>query len=90
MMSTEFQIGSIVRSAAGRDSQALYAVKEILPNGYLLLTDGDKHPFEKPKKKNPKHLQRIADEPKFFEQFRQQKTVQNAQIRIILKGANHV
>lgn len=45
-------------SKAGHDKGKVYIIIEET-NRFLLLTDGDLHPIEKPKKKNRKHIQPI-------------------------------
>ena len=86
----EFQIGDIVRSLQGRDEKTLYVVKEILAKDHLALVDGKKHKFEKPKRKNQKHVKHVASEKNLAEQIISKKIVQDAQIRNILKGEFNV
>ena len=48
-------VGRIVRSSAGRDNgQYLLCVGE--NESFLLLCDGKGRPFERPKRKNPRHV----------------------------------
>ncbi len=53
----EFEAGNVVISKAGRDKGYFLAVigEE---NGNILVADGKERPLERPKKKNPKHLQK--------------------------------
>lgn len=53
----EFEAGNVVISKAGRDKGYLLAVigEE---KGNILVVDGKERPLERPKKKNPKHLQK--------------------------------
>ena len=52
----EIQIGSVVRSKAGRDKGGLFIV--IARDGeFAYLADGDRRRAESPKKKKLKHLQ---------------------------------
>ena len=53
----EFELGSVVISKAGRDKGYFMAVVGE-EKGFLLAADGKERPLERPKKKNPKHLQR--------------------------------
>lgn len=53
----EFELGNVVISRAGRDKGYFMAVVGE-EKGYLLVADGKERPLERPKKKNPKHLQR--------------------------------
>ena len=49
-------VGKIVISKAGRDkNKAMVIVAET--ENYLLVCDGKERPVERPKRKNPKHLQ---------------------------------
>ena len=50
-----FKIGSIVRGNAGRDSDNYFAVVGVDEN-YVYLCDGKERPLERPKRKNPKHV----------------------------------
>lgn len=55
MKAMEIELGSVVRSKAGRDKGKLMAVIGIEENG-LLLCDGKERRLEKPKLKNPRHV----------------------------------
>lgn len=50
----EFQIGDLVRSAAGRDKDSFYIVVNIEAD-FLYLADGKHKLMDKPKKKRKKH-----------------------------------
>ena len=47
--------GSIVLANAGRDQEGLFFVVGEA-DGFLLLADGKRRPYERPKRKNPRHL----------------------------------
>ena len=49
------EIGSIVRSSAGRDKDKFFAVVAF-ENGRIYIADGKEHKLERPKLKNKKHL----------------------------------
>lgn len=53
----EFELGNVVISKAGRDKGYFMAVVGE-EKGFPLVADGKERPLERPKKKNPKHLQR--------------------------------
>lgn len=53
--------GAIVRSLAGRDRDRLYVVLEHAPPRDCLVSDGRTRPVDRPKRKNARHLARIAD-----------------------------
>ena len=55
----DFETGSVVKSTAGRDKGKLLVVKE---NGHdcIIVCDGKERPLERPKKKNPRHLEQTG------------------------------
>lgn len=59
-MSDEFQVGSLVKSTAGRDENKTYLIVKLLKNDFCELVDGNTKTFEKPKKKNKKHLSAVG------------------------------
>ncbi len=52
------EIGTVVRSTAGRDKGYLLCVVGE-ESGCILVCDGKERPLNHPKKKNPKHLQTL-------------------------------
>lgn len=52
----ELCLGQVVSSKAGRDTDRLFIVVDILDDQYVLIADGDLRKTEKPKKKKVKHL----------------------------------
>ena len=48
--------GMIVESLQGHDKGCLYAVTEVLGEGFILVADGKKKTVASPKKKNVKHV----------------------------------
>lgn len=46
----------LVQSCQGRDAGKFYMVLSTDPNGFVLISDGEKRPLSRPKRKNPKHL----------------------------------
>lgn len=54
----EFKTGGLARSLAGHDKGQLYIIIGVSEE-YVTLSDGRKHPFDRPKRKNKKHLQII-------------------------------
>lgn len=59
-METNFAVGDIVKSLDGHDKNRLFIVASIDKNGYLAIIDGKYRVKNKPKLKNPKHLQFVA------------------------------
>ncbi len=51
-----FLPGQIVRSKAGRDCRSIYVVLDVLPRR-VMVADGRRRTVDKPKAKNPLHLQ---------------------------------
>jgi len=47
--------GTVVRSAAGHDKNRFYAVVKS-EAGYVWIADGKERKLEKPKRKNPRHV----------------------------------
>ena len=61
-------VGKIVFSKAGRDKGKAMVITAVTEN-YLLVCDGKERRLERPKRKNPKHLQftNTRLEPNLFE-----------------------
>lgn len=49
--------GSVVRSLAGRDKDRLLAVVAAGDDGAVYVCDGKERPLERPKRKNPRHIE---------------------------------
>jgi len=49
-------IGRVAYSKAGRDKGRLFIVIGVIDEDFVLISDGDLRPVEKPKKKRIKHL----------------------------------
>ncbi len=69
--------GQLVRSLAGRDKGKHYLVLWELDQKYVLLVDGRRRPFARPKKKNKAHLQRYDRRAEFEEPFNPEKVTDN-------------
>lgn len=52
--------GYLVKSKKGRDLGNYYILSDVLDPYFVYLVDGKKHTFEKPKRKNIKHLFIVA------------------------------
>ena len=55
MKKTEAVPGGIVLSTQGRDEGRYYLIKEVLPDGYIYVCDGNYKKLASPKKKSLKH-----------------------------------
>lgn len=53
------EVGRVVRSKAGHDSNNIFAVVGIDEN-YVFISDGKERKVENPKRKNPKHVEAIS------------------------------
>ena len=53
----EFEKGTVVISKAGRDKGYFMVVLD-QAEGYIIVADGKERPLDRPKRKNPKHLQK--------------------------------
>lgn len=52
----KIEIGQLVKSVAGRDTNHIYMVIGFIEPKYVLLTDGKERSAAKPKKKNIRHV----------------------------------
>ena len=55
----EFEKGTVVISKAGRDKGYFMVVLDEA-EGYVIVADGKERPLDRPKRKNPKHLQKTG------------------------------
>lgn len=51
------QIGQIVRVTQGREQHQVAVIIKIIDDRYVLLADGDKRKYDRPKRKNINHLE---------------------------------
>ncbi len=58
-VSSEFDVGDLVTSVAGRDKAKIYAVVGF-QNGRVLLSEGSRRTLKRPKKKNPNHVVKVG------------------------------
>ena len=75
-------VGSIVKSIKGRDENNFYVVVKIDGNNCLIANGKDK-PFEKPKKKNLKHLKFINENFINFKNFKNNSAINNHIIQLL-------
>lgn len=54
----ELELGQVVKSNAGRDSDKFFIVVDIIDKNYVLLVDGDLRKLDNPKKKKIKHIKK--------------------------------
>ena len=77
-----WETGMIVMSTAGRDKGYLLCVVGE-EDGYVLVCDGKERPLERPKKKNPRHIEQVGC-PEFTWELRGNNALRKALNR--LKG----
>ena len=53
--------GGICVSTQGRDEGRYYLIKEVLPNGFILVCDGNYKKLASPKKKSLKHVKLLPE-----------------------------
>ena len=58
-MEHNFKVGDLVVSTNGHDKNKVFIVVSIDKNGYLAIINGRQRKIEKPKFKNPKHIQKL-------------------------------
>ncbi|MBQ1517108.1 MAG: KOW domain-containing RNA-binding protein [Clostridia bacterium] len=51
----EYIKGLVVKASAGRDKERFFIITDI-DEGFVYIADGKTRPLERPKKKNPMHL----------------------------------
>jgi large subunit ribosomal protein L14e len=51
------RIGQVVRIMQGRDAEQFAIVIEVLDDRFVLIADGEKRKYDRPKKKNKNHLE---------------------------------
>lgn len=54
------QVGQIAVSTAGRDAGTKYLIVKVLDDRYVEVVDGHKRVWNRPKKKNCRHLQLVG------------------------------
>jgi len=74
--------GQVVRVLRGRDRGKYAIVVKVIDERYVLIADGDKRKFDRPKKKNVLHLQILNDvRPEVAASLRETGKVTNAKLR---------
>ena len=54
------QVGQIVRVTKGREQNQFAVIIEIIDDRFVLLADGEKRKYDRPKKKNVNHIEGTA------------------------------
>ena len=58
MLSNKLSIGQVVQVSSGRDAGRFFFVIKVIDHEYVLISDGRKRKFDKPKLKKVKHWKR--------------------------------
>jgi len=90
--SSSYQVGEVVEVLMGRDSGKLGIIVECVDERFVLLTDGDKRKFDRPKRKNVRHLKSTGFISKeVIDSLSESNRVSNAKIRYVLQDyiSNH-
>lgn len=78
-------IGYLAKSLAGHDKGRIYVIIEE-QGEYVYLSDGKYHSFQKPKKKNKKHVQFIRYQDECLtNKLNNQETVREEEIKRLIK-----
>lgn len=81
----QFEVGMLAFSKAGHDNGDLYVIIKV-DKEYVYLANGKNHSFEKPKRKNVKHIQIIKYiEKSIHEKLKENSKIQNEDIKRVIK-----
>lgn len=81
----KFEIGMLAVSKAGHDKDFYYIIMKV-EKDYVYLVNGINHTFEKPKKKNVKHIQMIKHiDESLQNKLTANKKIQNEEIKRVIK-----
>ena len=86
-MDSTFKVGDIVKTLSGHDKNKTFLVVSIDKNGFIGIIDGKCRLKEKPKKKNPKHLIKIAEDEDIYKKYCSPLTT-NAEIHKLINNYN--
>lgn len=79
------RIGQFVRVQQGRDAGHVYVIIRILDERFVLIADGDKRKYDRPKKKNINHLEMIDDvSPEVQNSVEETGRVTNGKLRFVI------
>ena len=84
-MEENFVVGDVVISTFGHDQNHLYIVESIDKNGFLYIIDGRYRLRGNPKKKNPKHLLKVAHDDLILQKINSPLST-NAEIYKLIKA----
>ena len=88
-MEHDFIVGDVVLSLSGHDKNRLYVVVAIDKIDKIVIIDGKYHLKDNPKKKNPKHLQKVAHDDFIIEKYNS-KIATNAEIYKLIKAHKQI
>lgn len=79
------EVGTIVKSKAGRDKGNLYCVYKIIDKDFVELVNGESRKIEKPKRKRIKHLDTLCSS-ELKQKIEQGQKIYDSDIKAILKN----
>ncbi|KAB1434442.1 KOW domain-containing RNA-binding protein [Candidatus Galacturonibacter soehngenii] len=80
-----FEVGMLALSKAGHDKGDLYVIARV-NRDYVYLVNGENHSFEKPKKKNVKHIQIIKHiDESLQKKLKENSKIQNEEVKRVIK-----
>jgi len=88
-MESNFLVGDVVLSLCGHDKNRLYVVISIDKINEIVIIDGKYHLKDNPKKKNPKHLQKVAHDDLIIEKVNSP-IATNAEIYKMIKAYKQI
>lgn len=84
-MNDKPQLGQLVKVLRGREQGNFAVIVEIVDDRFVLIADGDKRKFDRPKKKNLIHLQLLdTKSSEVMESLLQNGRVTNGKLRYVL------
>lgn len=84
------QLGQLVKVVQGRERGQFAVIIKILDNKYVLLADGDKRKYDRPKKKSINHIELLKNiSPEVRDSLLETNRVSNGKLRFaVAKIAN--
>jgi len=77
------EVGTIVKSCAGRDKNKVYCVYELVDKDFVTLVDGQTRKLENPKRKRTKHLE-ILNSSDLKQKLEQGQKIYDSDIKAML------
>ncbi|PSL42550.1 hypothetical protein B0H94_11424 [Salsuginibacillus halophilus] len=78
------ETGTIVRMEQGRDTGQFAIVIQVIDERFVLVADGDKRKYDRPKRKNVHHLSPVSFSPEVRRSLEESGRVTNAKLRFAI------